>query len=59
MTSQTLFHTSQQSVSPSRGLIRCWDSFAFGPVVPMSTLGNGIYTARPEANLDVGAKPGG
>lgn len=59
MTSQTLKHTSQPSVSPSGELIRCWDSFAFGPVAPMSTLGNGIYAARPEANLDAGAKPGG
>ena len=59
MTSQTLKHTSQPSVSPLGELIRCWDSFAFGSVAPMSTLGNGIYAARPETNLDVGAKPGG
>lgn len=59
MTSQTLKHTSQSSVIPFGEFHRCWDSFAFGPVAPMSPLGNGIYAARPEANLGAGAKPGG
>ena len=59
MISQTLKHTFLQSVSPKQGLIRCWESCAFGPTAPMSTLGNGVYQTRPEADLGEGATPGG
>lgn len=59
MTSLSLIHTSHQSVSPSMGLIRCWDPCASGQAASLFTLGYGVYARRPETNLGEGEAPGG